>query len=120
MLSLRVALLFEPGAHPSPPFIVPAEAMCVLHLQRCLPRAAKLWFAKSSAEPSLAAVAESVGSTGVGTACPGGTEGLRWDTQGDNRDCPFSKAGARFVLGLGVPSRLYCFLGDSVAHLRNG
>ena len=76
-LSQRAARLFEPGAHPGPPFTVPAEAMCVLHLQRCLPRAAKLRFAKSSAEPSLAAAAARVGSAGVGTACLGGDRGTQ-------------------------------------------
>lgn len=74
-------------------------------------------FAKSSAEPGLAATAASVGSTGEGTAClGGGTEGVRWDTQGHNRDCPFSKVGARFGLALRVPPRLRCFLG-TVARL---
>lgn len=50
MLSQRVARISEPGAHPGPPFTDPTNAMCVLHLQCCLPRAAKLGFAKSSAE----------------------------------------------------------------------
>lgn len=75
-LSQRDAQLSETGAHPGPPSDVPAEATCVLHLQLCLPRAAKL-----SAEPSFAATAESMGT--IYLEKPG--------------DCSFPKAGARFT-----------------------
>lgn len=53
------------------------------NLQHCLSRAPKPWFAKSSAVPGLAAMAASMGSSGVGTAClrdSGGT--LRWSIDG--------------------------------------
>lgn len=103
-LCQRVALLWETGAHPDPPLALPAEAMCVLQLQPCLPRAAKPRFAKFSAEPGFAAAAASVGSAGVGRACLG-DRGTRAGPAGRHWGCPLSKAGAEALAEL-------CF-GDS-------